>query len=158
MTYKSLITAVAIALVSMPAMAKDVTTVSPTDPDSVVAALGQLGYPGKLDKLESGRSSITVQISGLKTFVDFYDCDDKLSNCYTLLFTVSVDLKDGTTMSLANEWNSKQITGRVWLDNDSDPTLDFSLTAADGVPIAVFEQNVKLWDKKIGDFKDFFKF
>ena len=156
MKFTHLTIAAAIALLATPTLAVD--TVSPTDPTTVLDALSQSGYPGKLDKLKSGRTSISVQISGLQTYVDFYDCEDDIAKCYTLLFTVSVDLKDGTTLALANEWNSKQITGRVWLDEENDPTLDLSLTAVDGIPVGVFEQNVKLWDRKIGDFKDFFKF
>ena len=128
------------------------------DPQTVLKALSNLGYPGKLEKMTSGRASIAVTISGLKTYVDFYDCDDNLGDCYTLLFNVSLDLKKGTTLEKANEWNSKQITGRVWLDDNKDPTLDFAFSTFNGVPADAFDQNVKLWDKKIGDLKDFFNF
>jgi hypothetical protein len=99
-----------------------------------------------------------VQISGLKTFVDFYDCADDLTECYTLLFNVALDLNDGTTLEKANEWNTTEITGRVWLDRDRDPTLDFALSTFDGIPMSVFEDSMKLWDRKIGDVKDFFDF
>ncbi|HVY51536.1 MAG TPA: YbjN domain-containing protein [Devosia sp.] len=132
--------------------------VTARDPNSIVTALSNAGYPGKLEKMDSGRSSISVQISGLKTYIDFYDCADDLTDCYTLLFNVSLDLKDGTTLAKANDWNSDQITGRVWLDKNNDPTLDFAVSTFDGFTPAVFEQNLKLWDKKIGDFKDFFDF
>jgi hypothetical protein len=128
------------------------------DPQSVLSALATLGYPGKLEKLDSGRSSINVQISGLTTYIDFYDCADDMTDCYTLLFNVSLDLKDGATLDQENKWNSQQITGRVWLDDTKDPTLDFSLSTFDGISEDAFDQNVKLWDKKIGDFKDFFNF
>ena len=132
--------------------------VTARNPQTVLDALKNLGYPGKFDKMESGRTSIAVQISGLKTYIDFYDCADDLSDCYTLLFNVSLDLKKGTTLDKANEWNSKQITGRVWLDDSKDPTLDFSLSTFTGISEDTFDQNVKLWDKKIGDLKDFFDF
>jgi hypothetical protein len=132
--------------------------VTARDPQSVLTALSNLGYPGKLEKMDSGRTSISVQISGLKTYIDFYDCADDLTDCYTLLFNVALDLKKGTTMDKANEWNSKQITGRVWLDDNMDPTLDFAFSTFKGVPADTFDQNVKLWDKKIGDLKDFFDF
>ena len=132
--------------------------VSARDPKSVLAALSALGYPGKQEKMDSGRTSISVQISGLKTYIDFYDCADDLTDCYTLLFNVSLDLKKGTTLDKENEWNSKQITGRVWLDENKDPTLDYAFSTFNGVSEDTFDQNVKLWDKKIGDLKDFFKF
>jgi Putative bacterial sensory transduction regulator len=132
--------------------------VTAADPQSVLEALANAGYPGKLDKLDSGRTSIAVKVSGLNTFIDFYDCDDKLADCYTLLFNVSLDLKDGATLAAANDWNSNQITGRVWLDKNNDPTLDFSLSTFKGMSADTFEQNLKLWDTKIGDFKDAFHF
>jgi len=132
--------------------------ISARDPQSVMDALKTLGYPGKLEKMDSGRTSIAVQVSGLKTYIDFYDCADDLTDCYTLLFNVSLDLKKGTTFDKANEWNSKQITGRVWLDDNKDPTLDYSFSTFNGVSEDTFDQNVKLWDKKIGDLKDFFDF
>jgi len=132
--------------------------VTATDPQSVLDALAAAGYPGKLDKMDSGRTSIAVKVSGLNTFIDFYDCADDLTDCYTLLFNVSLDLKDGTTLDEANKWNSDQITGRVWLDKNNDPTLDFSVSTFKGMPADTFEQNIKLWDTKIGDFKDAFHF
>ncbi|MBI4922535.1 MAG: YbjN domain-containing protein [Devosia nanyangense] len=156
MKYAKLIVAGAIALASTPVFAAD--TVSAKDPKGVIEALSQLGYPGKIEKLESGRTSIAVQISGLKTFIDFYDCADDLTECYTLLFNVALNLNDGTTLEKANEWNTTEITGRVWLDRDRDPTLDFALSTFDGIPMSVFEENMKLWDRKIGDVKDFFDF
>jgi hypothetical protein len=132
--------------------------VTATNPQSVVDALAAAGYPGKLEKMDSGRSSIAVKISGLNTFIDFYDCADDFTDCYTLLFNVSLDLKDGTTLDDANKWNSDQITGRVWLDKNNDPTLDFAVSTFKGMSGDTFEQNLKLWDTKIGDFKDAFHF
>jgi hypothetical protein len=151
-----LVMAVAMALGTAPALAAG--TVTAKDPEAVVKALAEIGYKGELNKLDSGRSSISVQISGLKTFVDFYDCADDLTDCYTLLFNVALDLNDGTTLEKENDWNGKEITGRVSLDRNRDPTLDFALSTFDGIPTDTFNQNVKLWDKKIGDFKDFFDF
>src|ERR1700712_3713305 len=71
----------------------DASLVSARDPQSVLTALSNLGYPGKMDKMSSGRASIAVTVSGLKTYIDFYDCADDLTDCYTLLFNVSLDLK-----------------------------------------------------------------
>jgi hypothetical protein len=132
--------------------------VTATNPQSVLDALAAAGYPGKLDKMDSGRTSIAVKVSGLNTFIDFYDCADDMTDCYTLLFNVSLDLKDGTSLDDANKWNSDQITGRVWLDKNNDPTLDFAVSTFKGMSADTFEQNVKLWDTKIGDFKDAFHF
>lgn len=134
------------------------SNVTARDPQTVLDALAADGYPGKLSKLDNGRPSIAVKISGLNTYIDFYNCADDMTDCYTLLFSVSLDLDKGTTLDQANKWNSDQITGRVWLDTNNDPTLDFALSTFAGIPEDTFDQNLKLWDSEIGDFKDFFHF
>jgi len=134
------------------------SNVTARDPQTVLAALSADGYPGKLSKLDNGRPSIAVKISGLNTYIDFYNCADDMTDCYTLLFSVSLDLDKGTTLEQANKWNSDQITGRVWLDTNNDPTLDFALSTFAGISEDTFDQNLKLWDSEIGDFKDFFHF
>jgi hypothetical protein len=145
------------AAVGTPVMAADMVTA--TDPESVVAALGEIGYQGaKLEPLNNGRPSISVKISGSPTYIDFYDCAEDMTGCRTLLFVYAMDLKDGTTLKKANDWNADQITGRVYLDENGDPTLDYAFSTFDGVTVGVFEENVKLWDTKVGQVKDFFDF
>jgi opacity protein-like surface antigen len=144
------------AVLAAPAFAADV---SAKDPQSVLDALAAAGYQGAaLSKTDSGRSTISVQVSGSPTYIDFYDCASDFTECYTLLFVYAMDLKDGTTLEKANEWNSKEITGRVSLDRDRDPALDYAFSTFEGISQAVFEQNLRLWDKKVGQVKDFFDF
>jgi hypothetical protein len=151
--------AVALAtLLAAPAMAQD-KLVTAKDPQSVLDALQAAGYQGaELSKTDSGRSSIKIQISGSPTYIDFYDCANDMTECYTLLFIYAMDLDDGTTLEKANEWNAQEITGRVSLDRDRDPALDHTLSTFEGISQSVFEQNLRLWDRKVGDVKDFFDF
>ena len=154
----TLAAAAAFAVVSVaPALAADMVTAK--DPQSIIDALTAAGYQGaKLSKTDSGRSSIEVQISGSPTYIDFYDCAKDMTECYTLLFIYAMDLTDGTTLEKANEWNAYEITGRVSLNRDRDPALDYAFSTFDGVSQSVFAENVKLWDKKVGQVKDFFDF
>jgi putative sensory transduction regulator len=130
--------------------------VTAQDPQSVLDELSSLGYPGKLGKLDNGRPTISVRVAGFDTYIDFYDCADDMTECYTLLFSATADMKSGTTLDKANQWNSDKITGRVWLDKDNDPTIDFSLSTYAGVSTDVFDQNVKLWADDIDEFKSYF--
>jgi len=157
MTIKTLAAAAAFAAISVaPALAQsDLIT---ADPDVVLKALTAQGYAGKLEKLDSGRPSISVKISGLNTYMDFYGCDDDFKDCKTILLAVAINLDDGTTPGKVNEWNSNQIWGRVYLDDSSDPTLDYTVSLFDGFSPAVFEETVRQWDATIGDFADFFDF
>ncbi len=146
------------AFCGVPALAQD-KLVTAMNPQSVLDGLAAAGYQGaELNKLKSGRSSISVQISGSPTYIDFYDCADDMTDCYTLLFVYAMDLADGTTLEKANEWNATEITGRVSLDSEGDPALDYAFSTYDGVSQTVFERNVKLWDRKVGHVKDFFDF
>lgn len=126
------------------------------NPQTVLDELSSLGYPGKLGKLDNGRPTISLRIAGFSTYIDFYDCSDDMTDCYTLLFSATADMKDGTTLELANKWNSDKITGRVWLDDDKDPTIDLSLTTYSGVSTEVFDQTLKLWADDIDEFKSYF--
>ncbi len=125
-------------------------------PQTVLDELSQLGYPGKLGKMDSGNTSISVRIAGLNTYIDFYDCDDDLTNCDTLLFNVPLNIKGGTTPGKANDWNSKQIVGRVWLDDNAEPTLDFNVSTFEGVSPSVFDETVRSWADAIEEFKNSF--
>ena len=157
MKITTLAAAAAFAALSVaPALAAHVTA---KDPQSVLDGLAAAGYQGaELSKTDSGRSSIKVQISGSPTYIDFYDCAKDMTECYTLLFVYAMDLTDGTTLEKANEWNAQEITGRISLDRDRDPALDYAFSTFEGVSQEVFTENVKLWDRKVGQAKDFFDF
>jgi hypothetical protein len=130
--------------------------VTAEDPQTVLDELSNLGYPGKLGKLDNGRPTISVRIAGFNTYIDFYDCTDDMTDCYTLLFSATADMKNGTTLEMANKWNSDKITGRVWLNDDKDPTIDLTLSTYSGVSTEVFDQNLKLWADDIDEFKSYF--
>lgn len=133
--------------------------VTARDPQGIIDALTAIGYQGaKLAPWDNGRPSISVKISGSPTYIDFFDCAKDMTGCQTLVFYYAMDLEDGTTLEKANDWNAEQVTGRVYLDANKDPTLDYAFSTFAGVPLDVFEENVKLWDTKVGQVKDFFDF
>ena len=65
---------------------------------SVLGELSVLGLPGELGKTDDGHPSIALRIAGLNTYIDFYDCDDDLTDCYTLLFNVSARSQGDATL------------------------------------------------------------
>ena len=154
MKLTALLIAASLALATTPVFAADLVTAK--NPQTVLDALTAAGYPGKLDKLGGGNPSIGITVAGEKAFIDFYDCADDNTDCLTLLFNVGLHFKNGTTLDKANGWNSKEVTGRVWLNSDLDPIMDFSLTTGDGVSADVFNQNVELFATKIGQLKTYF--
>jgi len=132
--------------------------VTARNPQSVLDELSSLGYPGKLGTFDGNRPTISLRIAGLNTYIDFYDCSDDMTGCDTLLFGVDLTLKKGATAKQLNDWNSQQITGRVWADDKGNPTLDYSLSTYEGVSPAVFDETVRLWAEVIDEFKSAFNF
>lgn len=155
---KMLAAAAALVLGTMAPAYAQVETVTAKDPQTVLDALREIGYRGELSKMDSGRSSIAVQLQGIETYIDFYDCADDLTDCYTLLFIAILDLDTPATMSKANDWNAQAVTGKVSIDDEGDPQLDFSLSTYEGISLNVFKENLELWERRVGEMKDFFDF
>ena len=132
--------------------------VTARNPQSVLDVLSSLGYPGKLGTFDGNRPTISLRIAGLNTYIDFYDCADDMTDCNTLLFGVDLTLKKGATAKQVNDWNSNQITGRVYTDDKGNPSLDYSLSTFEGISPAVFDDTVRLWAQVLDDFKSSFNF
>lgn len=127
------------------------------DPQTVIDELGKLGYPGKVSTFDGDRPSISVRIAGFDTYIDFYNCAEDMTNCDTLLFSATDDLASGTTPDKANQWNTDKIVGRVWLDDNKDPTIDLSLSTFSGVSADVFDRTIKMWADYLDSFRSYFK-
>jgi hypothetical protein len=132
--------------------------VTAQDPQSVLSALEDLGYKGDLSKRDNGRAQIAITVKNSPTYIDFYNCDDKMADCYTLLFSYGMNLSKGTTLTKANEWNTREINGRIWLDEDDDPWLDYAVVTYDGIPSGTFSQVMQIWEHQVETVKEFFDF
>lgn len=156
--FKRLAAAAALTLGMMAPALAQVDNVTAKDPQTILDALSSIGYRGELSTLDSGRASIAVQLQGIETYIDFYDCADDYTDCYTLLFIAILNLNSPTTLSKANEWNSQAVTGKISVGDDGNPQLDFSLSTYEGVTLNVFKENLELWERRVGEMKDFFDF
>jgi len=146
--------ALAAAAFTAPVLAADVTA---ANPESVRKALADLGYTAELTTSASGVSSISLNVDGSPTYVDFWNCDDKKANCETLMLVYGMDLADGTTAEKANEWNFDTIHGFVYLDENMDPWLNITVpTGMDGISTDLFGTIMRTWRNRIGDARDFF--
>lgn len=127
--------------------------VTAEDPQTILNELSVLGYPGKLSKTSDGYPEIALRIAGENTYIDFDNCDDNESHCETILFNIGATIKGGVTPGKANEWNSKKILGRIWLDQDSNPVLDYTVSTYEGLSPSVFDETMKAWADVVQEFK-----
>ena len=78
-----------------------------------------------------GDPMIRFQVNDLTAYLNFYDCDD--GRCGSLQLEVGLDLEHGTTLHVANVYNARYRYGRMLLDDEMDPYLqyDFEVLHAD---------------------------
>ncbi len=143
-------TAVATALPSTAA------TITARDPNSVLEALKELGYPASMTTAPSGGNAIEMRVEGAPSYIDFWNCDQSNRNCETLMLVYGMDLKDGTTADKANEWNADTIHGFIYLDKDSDPWLNLTIATGDGISDTLFADIMRVWRTRVGDVRKFF--
>lgn len=127
--------------------------VDPANPGTVVDALQGLGYQARLETASDGDPRIKSSIDGTNYTMNFYGCKDN-SDCGALLLQAGWDLTDGISFEVINGWNRRKLTGRAYLDDESDPWLDYFVEADGGLPLETFERAIRMWGQAIASFKD----
>jgi hypothetical protein len=150
MKSKLLALAAAAAFWAVPAGAQ---MVKAQDPQSLVAALQNAGYAGKLGADGVGDPMITSGSSGTTFHILFYNCTAH-KGCATVQFQVGFDLEKSPGLERINDWNRDQRFGHAYLDKEGDPILVMDLDLDDGgVSRALFIDNVQFWTSVLGAFQ-----
>lgn len=118
----------------------------------LVQALQDAGYRAKLDADDDGDPMVHTGMDGLNVTVFTYDC--KQHRCGSVQFSVGVDLEQGTTMAVANQFNKDYRYGRVFLDKENDPYLRFDFEVLNTDHNAYIASQLDSWEKLIGAFTD----
>ena len=120
--------------------------------EEVARILQEEGYQAKLDVDREGDPKIQSRMSGLNTYVLFYDCKD--GRCGSLQFSVALDLEAGTTLAVANRFNRDFRYARLYLDQENDPFLqfDFEITHADAQEHIASQ--IAIWEDLLAEFMD----
>lgn len=116
----------------------------------VVTILQGLGYRSGLGQDGVGDPMIMSTIGGLDIYVYFYDCT--AGRCGSLQLTVGVDLPNGTTHAVANAFNSSYRYGRVYLDENNDPHLQFDFDVMHTDHTAHVTSQMEVFERLLGDF------
>lgn len=133
--------------------ATDANTIDAARPDSIVNALQELGFQAKLETDSQGDPLIRSRMEGIRTSIYFYGCTDN-KDCQDLLFSTGFNLTDGTTASRMNEWNETKLVGKAYIDDESDPWLEFYVGGVTGMTQESFERNVDQFGNALSGFKD----
>jgi len=97
-----------------------------------------------------GDPMIRFQIEGLTAYLNFYDCRD--GRCGSLQLEVGLDLQAGTSLQVANVYNARYRYGRVLLDDEMDPYLQYDFEVLHTHHEAHIRSQVEMFGQLLGDF------
>ncbi len=108
--------------------------------------------PGEV--LDPEKSTAKIKGGNRTFFLDGYNCD-KNRRCTEFLFSVGFDLPEGMSLEKVNEWNSRQLAGRAYLDDENDPWLDHVVSILDKNDDSALEEGIALWIGALDKFEAF---
>lgn len=127
--------------------------VSASDPAGIAKAMQNLGYRATLEKDSEGDPIIRSAATGTNFSVWFYGCDDDNGDCTGINFSTGFDLEDGATMETINTWNRDRLVGYSYLDDESDPYLQFFVVTNGGISQDALASILARWETSVADFK-----
>lgn len=115
-----LLLAMVAAFIAVPALAVDkepcgAGLICASKPDTVVSALQDAGYKGKMTKDDSGDPMVSSSASGYDFDVYFYGCKEN-KQCDSLQMRVSFAKDRANTTELANKWNKGKRFSQAYID------------------------------------------
>lgn len=147
---KTVLAAITMVGLSVPAGAQ---MVSSANPKSVADAMHAGGYRAELSKDSEGDPIIRSSAAGADFSVFFYGCE-KGATCGEIQFWAG--WTDKPSLERVNEWNRKHRFGRAYLDDKGEINLEYDINLEGaGIPIALFKNDLELWDTLVGDFRNF---
>jgi len=130
------------ALQAPPSAAKNVVA----DVDQLASVMKDAGYKVEIKDMK-GERFIAVESSGYKYAIFPFGCDDAGKNCKSVQFFVAFDPKSSPTLEQMNGYAREYRWGRVYLDKDGDPAVEFDLDLEKGgMSAELFLDNVEYWE------------
>lgn len=118
----------------------------------VMAVLERMGLEAELGEDYVGDPQIRFQLDGLNVLMNFYDCDDDVPVCESLQLEVGLDLERGTTLQIANAYNTRYRYGRMLLDDEMDPFLQYDFEVMYTDRPRHIESQVMIFREMLGNF------
>ena len=139
------------SLTSAPALASNIVA----DVDHIAGVLERAGYAPELGA-NAGERFITAQANGYKFLVLPLGCDDNKSNCRSVQFFISFNPQSSPSLEAMNNYARENRWGRIYLDKDGDPALEFDLDLErGGMSEELFLDNLAYWEATIDAYAKF---
>ena len=135
------------ALAAVPALADEGRGVSG---EEAMAVLRQMDLEPELLSDRAGDPMLRFTLDGLVSYLNFYDCDE--GRCGSLQLEVGLDLANGTTLQVANVYNSTYRYGRMALDDEMDPFLHYDFEVLHADHAAHIRSQVEIFGQLLRDF------
>lgn len=137
-----------LALAAVPAFADDAGR-GVTGPEAL-AVLDAMDLEPELLTDSVGDPMIRFRSNGLNAYLNFYDCS--AGRCGSLQLEVGLDLESGTSLHVANVFNSRYRYARMLLDDEMDPFLHYDFEVLHAEHAAHIRSQVEIFGQLLGDF------
>jgi len=144
--------AIAASLAGAPLAAQ---SVSASYPETIAAAIQDMGYRAEIGTDSYGDPHITSASNGVNFYIYFYGCSDSGDNCQDIQFTAAFDLDEGISTYSTNSWNIEKAFGRAYTDDEDDPVFQHYVVGVDGMSRYSFERTFERWIEGLDDYTDF---
>jgi hypothetical protein len=133
----------AIAMLSAaPASAKNVVA----DVDQIAAVMKTDGKQAEIKTAKSERY-VSAVAAGYTYAILPFGCDDAGKNCKSVQFFIAFNPDTSPSLEAMNEYARTKRWGRIYLDKDGDPAMEFDLDLEQGgMSEALFLDNVAYWE------------
>lgn len=118
--------------------------------EEALAVLQAMDLAPELRQDRAGDPQIKFVINDLNAFLNFYDCSE--GRCGSLQLEVGLDLEHGTTLQVANVYNTRFRYGRMLLDDEMDPFLQYDFEVLHSDHAAQIRSQVEIFGQLLGDF------
>jgi len=144
------ITALA-AMSALPARAQNVVA----DLDRIAQVLAQAGYEPKLTKKDD-EEFIAAYLDGYEFLILPYGCNESKRECRSIQFFIAFDPPKSPSLEAMNLYARENRWGRIYLDRDGDPAIEFDLDLEKGgMSEELFLDNLSYWATAVQAYAQF---
>ena len=108
------------------------------------------GYRAKLGTDDDGDPMVETRMGGLNVQVYTYDC--VADGCGSVQFSAGLDLPEGSTYRIANDYNLGFRYARMFLDEEMDPYLQMDIEVLHTDPAAHLASHIAVWEELLDEF------
>lgn len=132
-------------MLGQPAHAENVVA----DLDRIERLLAEAGYEPKLTA-NAGEEFIAAYLDGYEFLILPYGCNESKRDCRSIQFFIAFDPPESPGLEAMNAYARENRWGRVYLDQDYDPALEFDLNLEKGgMSEELFLDNLAYWESAV---------